>query len=68
MDEAATMSRVIALTGRVVDRIEPDQLDNPSPCTEWTVRDVLNHITGGARCSHCACATARCPTRSSVSS
>jgi uncharacterized protein (TIGR03086 family) len=48
MDEAATMSRVIALTGQVVDRIEPDQLDNPSPCTEWTVRDVLNHITGGA--------------------
>jgi len=48
MDEAATMSRVIELTGQVVDRIEPDQLDNPSPCTEWTVRDVLNHITGGA--------------------
>jgi hypothetical protein len=40
MDEAATMGRVIALTGQVVDRIEPDQLDNPSPCTEWTVRDV----------------------------
>ena len=32
MDEAATMGRVIALTGQVVDRIEPDQLDNPSPC------------------------------------
>ena len=28
--------------------IEPDQLDNPSPCDAWTVRDVLNHITGGA--------------------
>ena len=48
MDEAATMSRVIELTGQVVDRIEPDQLDNPSPCDEWTVRDLLNHITSGA--------------------
>jgi uncharacterized protein (TIGR03086 family) len=48
MDEVATMSRVIELTGQVVDNIEPEQLDNPSPCTAWTVRDVLNHITGGA--------------------
>ena len=29
MDEAATMSRVIALTGQVVDRIEPDRLRQP---------------------------------------
>lgn len=48
MDEAATMERVIALTGAVVDNIEPEQLDNPSPCEAWTVRDVLNHITAGA--------------------
>ncbi len=48
MDEIATMSRVIELTGKVVDGIEPSQLDNPSPCEAWTVRDVLNHVTGGA--------------------
>ena len=48
MDETATMQRVIALTGSVVDRIEPEQLDDPSPCEAWTVRDVLNHITAGA--------------------
>ena len=48
MDEVATMRRVIEVTGRVVDNIEPDQLENPSPCAAWTVRDVLNHITGGA--------------------
>jgi uncharacterized protein (TIGR03086 family) len=48
MDEVATMRRVIEVTGDVVDRIEPEQLDNPSPCDGWTVRDVLNHITGGA--------------------
>jgi uncharacterized protein (TIGR03086 family) len=48
MDEVATMHRVIAETTRVVENIEPAQLENPSPCTEWTVRDVLNHITAGA--------------------
>jgi uncharacterized protein (TIGR03086 family) len=48
MDEVATMHRVIEMTGQVVDNIEPSQLDNPTPCSEWTVRDVLNHVTGGA--------------------
>jgi uncharacterized protein (TIGR03086 family) len=48
MDEVATMRRVIDVTGRVVDNIEPDQLDNPSPCSGWTVRDVLNHVVAGA--------------------
>ena len=33
MDEVATMRRVIELTGSVVDNIEPEQLDNPSPLT-----------------------------------
>jgi uncharacterized protein (TIGR03086 family) len=48
MDEVATMRRVIEVTTEVVDNIEPDQLDDPSPCDAWTVRDVLNHITSGA--------------------
>jgi uncharacterized protein (TIGR03086 family) len=48
MDTIATMRQVIAETTRVVDGIEPSQLDNPSPCENWTVRDVLNHVTGGA--------------------
>jgi uncharacterized protein (TIGR03086 family) len=48
MDQVATMSKVIVETKRVVDNIDPSQLDNPSPCTEWTVRDVMNHMVGGA--------------------
>ena len=48
MDEVATMHGVLVETTRVVDNIQPEQLDNPSPCAGWTVRDVLNHITGGA--------------------
>lgn len=27
-----------------VQRIDVDQLDNPTPCSEWNVRDLLNHL------------------------
>jgi uncharacterized protein (TIGR03086 family) len=49
MDTIDTMTRVIEETRRVVDGIDESQLANPSPCAEWTVRDVLNHVTAGAK-------------------
>jgi len=48
MDPVATMGRVIDESRRLVDGITPEQLGNQTLCTEWTVRDVLNHITGGS--------------------
>jgi len=27
-----------------VRAVTPDQLDRPTPCTAWTVRDLLNHV------------------------
>jgi uncharacterized protein (TIGR03086 family) len=48
MDPVPTLERVIAESRRIVDGISPDQLGNQTLCTEWTVRDVLNHVTGGA--------------------
>ncbi|MFI5047923.1 MAG: TIGR03086 family metal-binding protein [Acidimicrobiia bacterium] len=48
MDRLATMGKVLNETQRIVDNIEPSQLDDATPCSEWTVRDVLNHITAGA--------------------
>jgi uncharacterized protein (TIGR03086 family) len=48
MDNVAMMKRVVASTDQVVRGTTPDQLSFGSPCTEWTVRDVINHITGGA--------------------
>lgn len=48
MDSLAMMGKVLDETQRVVDNIEPSQLDDPTPCSDWSVRDVLNHITGGA--------------------
>jgi uncharacterized protein (TIGR03086 family) len=48
MDVVATFERVLDRTNEVIDRVEPGQLGNPTPCTEWDVRAVINHITGGA--------------------
>jgi len=48
MDVVATFERVLDRTNEVVDRVEPDQLHNATPCAEWDVRAVINHITGGA--------------------
>jgi uncharacterized protein (TIGR03086 family) len=32
---------------RVVAAVRPDQLGDPSPCPEWTVRDLINHLATG---------------------
>ena len=48
MDTVELMKQVIATTDKVVKGTDPSQLGLPSPCTEWTVRDVINHITGGS--------------------
>lgn len=42
------MKQVISSTDKVVQGIDKGQLGLPTPCTEWSVRDVLNHITGGS--------------------
>ena len=34
--------------GAVIAGITPEQLDRPTPCTELTVRGVLEHMVGGA--------------------
>jgi uncharacterized protein (TIGR03086 family) len=42
-----------ALTG-LVKGTRADQLDNPTPCDKWAVRDLLGHFAGGLT----SCATA----------
>jgi uncharacterized protein (TIGR03086 family) len=39
--------RAIAQTGTIVAAVTPDQLTLPTPCTEYDVRALLSHITGG---------------------
>jgi uncharacterized protein (TIGR03086 family) len=48
VDSLQLLQRVVNETTTVVNDVADDQLGNPSPCVGWTVRDVINHITGGA--------------------
>ena len=48
MSEVELIGKVITETKKVVAGIKPDQLTNPTPCSEWDVRALLNHITGGS--------------------
>jgi uncharacterized protein (TIGR03086 family) len=48
MDSVALLQRVVDQTSSVIDNISTAELDRPTPCTEWTVKDIINHITGGA--------------------
>ena len=42
------MQRVVDTTTTVIDNTKADQLSNPTLCTEWTVKDVINHMVAGA--------------------
>src|SRR4051794_26138628 len=38
------LDRTTRTTGDVVAAVKPEQLGDPTPCSEWTVRDLLNHL------------------------
>lgn len=38
------LAAILPAITTIVDRIEPTQLDDPTPCRTFTVRDVLDHM------------------------
>ena len=38
------LERALDQTGTVIARIRPDQVGSPTPCTEFDVRALVNHI------------------------
>jgi uncharacterized protein (TIGR03086 family) len=48
MDPLTQFERLGPLLMGVVEGITPDQLDRPTPCSEYTVKGVLEHMIGGA--------------------
>ena len=35
------------VTGQVIDAVSDDQWSLPTPCEEWTVRDLVEHVVAG---------------------
>ena len=48
METLTQFGHVGPLLAGVVGNITPDQLDRPTPCRQFTVRGVLEHMIGGA--------------------
>lgn len=47
METLALLERAGERTGKIVEQISADQLSGASPCDEWDVRTLLNHVIGG---------------------
>jgi|SRR5687767_6501381 len=47
MEMDQLLERGLDETARVIGGIRPEQLDAPTPCEGWKVRDVLEHVIGG---------------------
>jgi uncharacterized protein (TIGR03086 family) len=42
-----TLARAFATTRNVLNNVKADQLEDPTPCESWKVKDLINHIVGG---------------------
>lgn len=42
-----TLARAFATTRNVLGNVKADQLEDPTPCESWKVKDLINHIVGG---------------------
>jgi uncharacterized protein (TIGR03086 family) len=45
-DPVALSERSYDLAGHTIAGVRPEQLDSPTPCSEWTVGDLINHMIG----------------------
>lgn len=46
-DELGPLEAALEVTGSIIEAVAGDQWDLPSPCTEWTVRQVAEHLIRG---------------------
>ena len=44
---AEVLDRAYTATAAVLANVAPEQLDLSTPCSSWTVRDLLNHVIAG---------------------
>jgi uncharacterized protein (TIGR03086 family) len=48
-DPLALLERAIEQTGTLISHIRPDQANLPTPCSEWDVRALVNHVVHDLR-------------------
>jgi uncharacterized protein (TIGR03086 family) len=49
MDLNTLYHRTVEAWADRVNAVGPDQWDDPTPCRDWTVRDLVNHVVGEDR-------------------
>jgi uncharacterized protein (TIGR03086 family) len=54
MDAYERIEKATALCSEAVHGIKQDQLDDPTPCSEFNVKQLLNHLIGGLGMLHTA--------------
>jgi uncharacterized protein (TIGR03086 family) len=47
MEQVVAHQRAQDAFGAVLANVTDDQLDAPTPCSEWRVRDLIAHVSGG---------------------
>ena len=47
MDSVERIEKATAVASKVVNGVQQDDLSNPTPCTEFDVRELLRHMIGG---------------------
>lgn len=48
VDGGAQLQQVVPKLGEAISNVRPEHLPMPTPCAAWTLRDLLNHLVGGA--------------------
>jgi len=46
MDVITTFQNSAKATAAIARGVRPEQLDKPTPCVEWNVQELINHLTG----------------------
>ena len=49
MDLNTLYHRTVEAWADRVNAVGPDQWDEPTPCRDWTVRELVNHVVGEDR-------------------
>jgi uncharacterized protein (TIGR03086 family) len=46
-DPRVLMVEAAAVARRIIDNVRPEQWTSPTPCTEWNVRQIVEHLISG---------------------